>query len=54
MTAYRQEMADLVEVALNNNAYTCIYKPLDVENLLMLIEEILERKKKAGYERRKK
>lgn len=54
MTAYRQEMADLVEVALNNNAYTCIYKPLDVEKLLMLIEKILERKKKAGYERRKK
>ena len=49
MTAYRKEMADLVEEALNNDAYACIYKPLDIGKLLMLIEEILERKKKAGY-----
>lgn len=54
MTAYRQEMADQVEVALNNSAYACIYKPFDIEKLLRLIEEILEKKKKAGYEGRKK
>lgn len=54
MTAYRQEMADLVEEALNSNAYACIYKPFDIEELLRLIEEILDKKKKAGYERRKK
>lgn len=47
MTGYRQEMTDLVEEALNNNAYACIYKPLDIEKFLMLIEEIWERKKKA-------
>ncbi|GAF81173.1 unnamed protein product, partial [marine sediment metagenome] len=47
MTGYRQEMTDLVEEALNNNAYACIYKPLDIEKLLMLVEEILERKEKA-------
>ncbi|GAG57138.1 unnamed protein product, partial [marine sediment metagenome] len=40
MTGYRKEMTDLVEEALNNNAYACIYKPLDIEKLLMLIEEI--------------
>ncbi|GAF82306.1 unnamed protein product, partial [marine sediment metagenome] len=48
MTGYRKEMTDLVEEALNNDAYTCIFKPLDIEKLLMLVEEILERKKKAG------
>ena len=47
MTGYCKEMTDLVEEALNNNAYACIYKPLDIEKLLMLVEEILERKKKA-------
>lgn len=48
MTGYCKEMTDLVEEALNNYAYTCIFKPLDIEKLLMLVEEILGRKKKAG------
>ena len=48
MTAFRQEMADLVEQALKNNAYACLYKPFEIEELLRLIAEILERKQKAG------
>jgi len=44
MTAYRQEMQELVEEAVRNNAYTCIYKPFDIEKVLRLIEEILARK----------
>lgn len=48
MTGYCKEMTDLVEEALNNDAYTCIFKPLDIEKLLMLVEKILGRKKKAG------
>ncbi len=53
MTAYRKEMADLAEEALNNNAYACIYKPLDIEKLLILLEEIWEKKQKARYKERK-
>ena len=53
MTAYHQEMDNLVEAALNNNAYSCIYKPLDIEKLLMLIEEILEKKRRTRDEERK-
>ena len=45
MTAHRQEMAELVEEALNNSAYTCIYKPLDMDRMLGLIAEIQKRKK---------
>jgi DNA-binding NtrC family response regulator len=48
MTAYRQEVADLVEEALSSNAYTCLYKPLDIEVLLRLVANIWERKKNAG------
>jgi DNA-binding NtrC family response regulator len=44
MTGYRQEMDDLVHEAIQNTAYTCLYKPLDMNNLLKLIEEILKRK----------
>jgi DNA-binding NtrC family response regulator len=45
MTAYRQEMADLVQQAIDNHAYTCLYKPLDMEQLLRLVDEIWKRKK---------
>ena len=44
MTAYRQEMAELVEEALANHAYTCLYKPLEMEELLRLVDEIVKRK----------
>jgi len=54
MTAYRKGMTDLVEEALNSDAYTCIYKPLNMEEMLRLIEEILEKKHKARYKERKK
>jgi DNA-binding NtrC family response regulator len=46
MTAYRQEMDDLVDAALNKRAYASIYKPFDIENLLSLTEGILEKKKR--------
>jgi two-component system response regulator (stage 0 sporulation protein F) len=48
MTAYRQGMSDLVEQALHNSAYTCLYKPFEMEELLRLVDEIRERKQKAG------
>jgi DNA-binding NtrC family response regulator len=48
LTAYRQEVVDLVEEALNNTAYACLYKPLEMEELLRLVEEIWARKQKAG------
>ena len=48
MTAYRQGMSDLVEQALHNSAYTCLYKPFEMAALLRLVDEIRERKQKAG------
>jgi DNA-binding response OmpR family regulator len=45
ITAYRQEMADLVEEALRNHAYTCLYKPLDMAELIRLVDELWERKR---------
>lgn len=44
MTAYGEEMEDLVEEALDSNAYACLHKPFDPEELLELVEKILERK----------
>ena len=47
VTGYHQKVEDLVEEALKNHAYTCIYKPFDVENVLKLVEGILAGKSKA-------
>ncbi len=44
MTAYGEQMEELVEAALDRNAYACLQKPFDVEELLSLVEEILERR----------
>jgi len=48
MTAFRQEVKDIVEKALNSSAYACLYKPLDMEEVLGLVEEIWKRKKEKG------
>jgi two-component system response regulator HydG len=48
MTAHRQEMSDLVEEALHSSAYTCLYKPLEMAELVRLVDEVQERKQKAG------
>lgn len=44
ITAFRQEMAELVKAALEGSAYTCLYKPLDMENVLTLVDEILKKR----------
>jgi DNA-binding NtrC family response regulator len=46
-TGYRQEMAELVQSALETNAYACLYKPLDMVEILGLVEMICEKKQKA-------
>jgi DNA-binding NtrC family response regulator len=41
MTAYKQEMEDLVRQALGeDDIYTCLFKPFDVDKVLDLIGEI--------------
>jgi DNA-binding NtrC family response regulator len=44
ITAYHQEMHDLVQEAMNNSAYTCLTKPINIEDMLVLINEILTKK----------
>jgi len=44
ITAFHQEMDDLVQEAMNNSAYTCLNKPLNIEDMLLLINEILTKK----------
>ena len=44
VTGYPEEMGGLAEKALNKNAYVCLEKPIDMDNLLLLIGEIEEKK----------
>ena len=46
MTAYREEMDDLVKEALSNNAYTCLYKPFEMDDAIKIIEEVSKSKRK--------
>ena len=43
VTGYRAEMASAIEVALQLDAYACLYKPLQIENLLQILTQIQHR-----------
>ena len=44
MTGYAEE--DLVKKAVSEGAYTCIYKPFDMERVIALVEDIARERKK--------
>jgi DNA-binding NtrC family response regulator len=44
MTGYTEE--DLVRKAVSEGAYTCVYKPFNMEKLIELVERISREKKK--------
>jgi len=46
MTAYRQEMDDLVRQAREEGAYSCLYKPFDMDEAIQIIEKISKKKPK--------
>jgi len=51
ITGYRQEVKELVQEAIKESAYTCLYKPLDMDKVITLVEEITKQKK-AGILRK--
>ncbi len=46
VTGYRQEMGETIEQGLKIGAYTCLYKPFEMDALIGLIEEIRLKKLK--------
>jgi two-component system response regulator HydG len=40
VTGYREEMASAIKAALKISAYTCLYKPLQIEELLRVLIEV--------------
>ncbi len=47
ITAYRQEMSDLVDTALQKKAYAVLYKPFDMDALITIVNEIEKKRKKV-------
>ncbi len=46
MTAYRQEVDNLVQQALEQGAYACLYKPFEMDEALKIIEQIFQKQGK--------
>ncbi len=42
MTAYRHEMDELIDLAMQRSASACFYKPLDMDALLAYVEKVCE------------
>jgi CheY-like chemotaxis protein len=40
VTGYREEMASVIQGAMNINAYACLYKPLEIPKLLQILSEV--------------
>jgi hypothetical protein len=40
VTGYGKEMESSIQAALEINAYTCLYKPLEIPRLLQMLTEL--------------
>ncbi len=40
LTGYREEMSPAIEAGLNIGAYTCLYKPFEIEKLLQVLSQV--------------
>jgi len=49
MTGYEEEMRELIDQTLSENAHTCLTKPFDFESLNKLLDEIITAKKEGRY-----
>jgi DNA-binding NtrC family response regulator len=47
ITGYPREMSKLVQQALKENAYACLEKPINMDELVSLLEQIEEQKSKG-------
>jgi DNA-binding NtrC family response regulator len=49
MTGYEEEMRDLINQTLRENAHTCLAKPFRFEALSELLDEIITARKEGRY-----
>ncbi len=51
MTGFEEEMRHIIRKTLDENAYTCLPKPLDLAQLLKLLKEVYAAKKDGTYKK---
>lgn len=44
ITAYRKEMGEALEAAMKNSAYACLYKPLEIDELLSILADFQQKR----------
>ena len=44
ITAYRKEMGEALEAAMENSAYACLYKPLEIDQLLSILDNFQQKR----------
>jgi two-component system, NtrC family, response regulator HydG len=49
ITGFAEEFSDQIDQAIQENAYTCVRKPIDMKRLLDLLKTASERRSSAGY-----
>ncbi|MBK5275776.1 MAG: response regulator [Desulfuromonadales bacterium] len=47
VTGYRNDMSASIEQGMKVGAYSCLYKPFEIDNLIRIIEDISRRKRNA-------
>ena len=47
MTAHRQKTEEMVRQTIEKGAYSCLYKPFDMDEAVEIIEKIIEKKEKG-------
>jgi len=50
---HRDHLEELVKEALGKSAYTCLYKPLDMDKLVTVLNDITRGKERGNLKKRK-
>lgn len=50
-TGFKSTTRELVNEAVQNSAYTCLYKPLDMDKLLTMLNDIVKSKEKGNLKK---
>ena len=52
MTGYAEEMREMIDQTLKENAHACLTKPVNIETLIGLLNEIIAAKKEGRYHKK--
>jgi DNA-binding NtrC family response regulator len=51
LTGYSEEMSDLIDQTLDENAYTFLTKPIQIPELLNLLKQVIDAREKGNLQK---